>query len=230
MRRLALFSLVPALAAAPLAAQTFEGTISLKLPMGGETMSDVQYLVRGEKTVILMTLPASAGPMAGKEMRMIVDNPAMTMTILIATELMGGKGIKMVTDLNKVAADAGKTAVTVKELHTSETIAGYKCDNFEVTAGKEVTVVCMSKDLGRFTFPGGNPMGGRGRGNGAPSWAMLFATHPGFPLKATDANGKTGMVVTGVKKGGVSSDEFMIPDGYMDMGGMRGMGGRGGGF
>jgi len=139
--------------------------------------------------------------------------------------------VKQVIDLNQAAARADTTTPVVKALGTSQTIAGHKCNDFEITSTKEVTRVCLSTDMGTFTFPTmGGGFGGRGRGGASsPSWTHLLASHPGYPLKAWTPEGKVTFEVTKIEKGSVPAAMFEIPEGYMDLGGMMGGRGRGGG-
>jgi hypothetical protein len=230
MQRMMLFCLLPVLAAAPIAAQSFEGTVTMKMNIG-TVEAETKILIKGDKSVTLMTLGAWAGPMAGREARTITDMKAMTSTALVPMEMGGSKGVKTVIDLSKANLQQPGTSVQIKELGTSETIAGYKCDNVQVTSGTNVTLVCVSHELGHFGTPTGG-MSGRSGGSAA-DWMGAFGSRPIFPLRATNAAGKVIMQVTSVQKGPVADSEFVIPDGYTDMGNMGGMmggRGRGGGF
>jgi len=222
MRRFALLTVSLATIAGQMPAQAFEGTVTMDLTIGNDGPMNAKVMMKGDKSVTVMTLGANAGPMSGKEMRMITDRGTGKMTMLIPMEMMGSKGMKMVMDLDKAAGDNG-AKVEVKALGTSQTIAGYKCEDYDVLdKGKATTKVCVTHDLGMFVFPGGGPMAGR-RSDGPPPWARAFGKDA-FPLKVSDSDGKPVMVVTGVHKGSVPADAFVIPEGYMDM---QGMGGRG---
>ncbi|HEY4322030.1 MAG TPA: DUF4412 domain-containing protein [Gemmatimonadales bacterium] len=235
MRRLALILALPALVAAPAAAQSFEGTVTMTMSSGGSNAMTMNYLIKGDKMAFDMTMPGNSGPMAGKSVHGIVDNGAHTVTMLIAVEMNGSKGFKMTENVDQVMSQMKGPDPVVKALGTTETIAGYKCDDYSVTDGKNVTNLCMSHSLGTFSYPS-NPMGGR---QGAPAWARFLGKNPGFPLKVWTPDGKVAMVVTSIQKGSVPADAFTIPDGYMDMGSgglggmmkgmMGGQGGRGGG-
>lgn len=222
MRRSALLSLLPLLAAAPLASQAFEGVVMIKMPTAGPAAGEARYMIKGNKMVTVMTMGGNSGPMAGKEMRMITDRAAMKSTMLIPMEMAGMKGMKMEIDLNAQAAKAGHAA-EITSLGTSDVIAGYKCENIAIKDGKNTTTVCMSTQLGTFAFPSS----GMGGGGGAPGWATALSSHGGFPLRVTGTDGKVVLEVTHVKPGPVSAEEFVIPDGYTSM---PGMGGRGGGI
>jgi len=220
MRRFPLFSLLPVLAAAPLAAQAFEGVVMLKMPSMGASVGDAKYMIKGDKMVTVMAM--GSGPMAGKEMRMITDRTTAKSTMLIPMEMGGMKGMKMEIDLKAEAAKAGHAA-EITSLGTSETIAGYKCDNIAIKDGKNTTTVCMSSQLGTFAYPSG------GMSGGAPAWVSALSSHPGFPLRVTGTDGKVILEVTAVHPGKVAAEEFVIPDGYTSMPGMGGRRGGGGG-
>jgi len=237
MRRTMLALLVSCLPVLPLAGQ-FEGTIHMKIPAqagAGEDML-VKIAVKGDMQAMLMQMPASAGPMAGMEMRTIIDSKTNTATVLIplppGMPAMGGmanaKGIKSVTDLSQISIDlgAGNGKSEIKKLGTKQTIAGLACDDYEITQpNAPITRACITRDIGRFVFPGQGGMLGRG-GSPPPGWAKAFGKDPGFPLKVWNADGGTVMEITAVDKRPVGASAFEIPEGYVDMSGM--MRGRGG--
>jgi len=192
----------------------------------------VTYYLKGQQMALEMAAPAG-NPMAGQTIRMVYDAPTNKMTMLVpmSPEMagrMGGmgnnmKGIKMVFDMNKIMADSATADATTKPLGTSETIAGYSCDDFAVTSKNETTTVCVTHALGKFVYP----TSGMGQGRTTPpAWTELFGKN-GFPLKVTMPDKQGSMVVTSVEKGAVPDSVFAIPGDYMDMSGM--MGGRGGG-
>lgn len=233
MRRLPLFllTLVPA---APLAAQAFEGTVSYKVIAPGSTQpATATMMIKGDRTATTITIPASAGPLAGKEMRMIVDRPAGKITTLMpAIPGMPGmdkaKGVKMVRDFTEESnAPSGSVKTEIRKLGTSQTIAGFPCDDYELTSqGNVVTRMCLASSLGTFTFP---QMGGPGRGAAAPEWVRALGGKPTFPLKVWSPNSNTvGMEVTAIKRGMVPPSTFEVPEGYVDMEAMMrgGMGAR----
>jgi hypothetical protein len=234
MRRVAVLMLVCAIPSAPLAAQ-FEGTIHMKMSSadGRSEPMTMTMVMKGDKEVSIMSMPASAGPMAGMEMRSIYDATTNTLTALMpmppgmpAMPGMGdAKGIKTVMDMSKMSPRSDEK-VDIKKLGTSEKIAGLDCDDYEITQGSgKVSRACITQSIGKFVFPGG--FGGMGRrGNSAPpGWARAFGDKPGFPLKVWSADGGVDLEVTSVEKGSVPASVFEIPAGYVDMAGMRGRGG-----
>jgi hypothetical protein len=240
MRRLAVIVLAQVVSAAPLSAQ-FEGTVTARasnLNGTGEEMT-MKMFIKGTKQATVITMPASAGPMAGLEMRMIVDAQTNTATTLMPIPPMmqqmpaaaNAKGIKSVIDLSNVGrGDRGTNDdVQVKKLGTHERIAGFDCDDYEITSsnGKSMRA-CVTESLGRFVLPGvSGPMGRRGGASSSPAWARAFGGRPWFPLKVWNNDGKVDLEVTGVERGQVSASLFEIPDGYVDMATLfRGRGGR----
>ena len=73
------------------------------------------------------------------------------------------KGIKSVIDLGKVSANPNveQETVDIKKLGTTEKIAGYDCEDYEITPSKgEPMRACIAQKLGHFLFPSmGSPMG-----------------------------------------------------------------------
>jgi hypothetical protein len=233
MRRATLLYLLPVLAATPVAAQAFEGTAIVKAAPA-ETVPS-KWMFRGHQIAIDGVMPASSGPMAGSTMHIIIDHTAQTATVLIpltpaVSGMMGSmlppgsKGIKMVSALPKAAP--GATPTPPKNLGTSETIAGTKCDDYEATGSDgSVERMCVTHELGEFTYPS---IGGRGgRGGAAPAWVDAMRQIGGFPLKVWSPAGRVDFEIESVQRGSVPASAFEIPEGYNTMGGM---GGRGGNF
>lgn len=221
--------LTPLLLAAPLGAQGFEGTIAMRLSGGqGESMDATMY-TKGDRMAMVVKLPASAGPMAGKEMRSIMNHATGKVTVLLpAVPGMplppGSKGMKMTTDMmtGPMAKQGEEADFTARKLGTSQTIAGYSCDDYEVTSAGEVMNICVTDRLGRFTMPG---TGMPGRQQPPPAWARAFGDKPMFPLKVWGTSGGSAaeMLVTSVTPGSVPAP--MLDDsaeGYVDMSAMMG--------
>ncbi len=190
----------------------------VKQSFNGGAMSDATVKFKGDRMLITTQTGNNMGAMmAGKEMRIILDRKTMMMTAMIPMEMGNIKGMKVSSDLKKAADAAGP--VDVKSPGTKETIASHSCEDFQVIDGTDTYTVCIASSLGVFIYPS-NMMG---RGGGAPKWAVALQQHPGFPLKVTGPGGKVFFEATSVQPGSVSESEFAIPDGYQDMGGMRGM-------
>lgn len=232
--------LLPLALALPLGAQGFEGTMTMRIAAPDGTQMEARTMVKGSQMAMALTAPASAGPMAGAEIRMIVDRSAKTATMLMPIPAgMGGggflppdaKGIKIVNPIDGGEAASGAAAapaVEYKKLGTSQTIAGLKCDDYEFTSDGQTIRSCLAANVGMFYYPslGGGMMGGRGgRGAaGAPAWSKGVGQAPGFPLKVWSTDNKVSMEVTAIDRAAVPASTFEVPAGYIDMAGM--MGGR----
>jgi hypothetical protein len=229
MRRTTLL-LAPVLLAAPLTAQGFEGTIAMRLSGGQMGAMDITMHSKGDRSAMVMKMPASAGPMAGSEVRTVINNATHKMTMLLPAMPgmplpAGSKGMKMTMDMSDIPGAAGAEntdKVAVRKLGTSQTIAGYACDDYEVTADKQVMSMCVTDRLGKFTMPGTGMMG---RQQAPPAWARAFGDKPMFPLKVWgNADGTAvQMEVLSVKAGSVPASVLDdSAEGYVDMSAMMG--------
>jgi hypothetical protein len=190
---------------------------------GSAAGGQMTYYIKGSMLAAKFSMNGGG---AVHEGRMIFDIPNHKMTVLVPMAMNGMKGMKMVMD-TKDMGDSSASTTEAKALGTSETIAGYKCDDIQVIdKGKPSSTICLTHDLGFFAYAA---MGAMGRRAASPSWTRVIGNKPAFPLKVTDDKGKVVMIATSVQKGSVPDDAFSVPDGYMDAsGGMAGMmGGRG---
>jgi hypothetical protein len=226
--------LLPLALALPLGAQGFEGTLSMRIGAPDGTMMDAKYALTGDMMGVTMIAPASAGPLAGSEIRMIINNVAKTMTMLMPIPAgMGGgflppdaKGIKQVSSIASYDDPMTESSYQFKATGTSQVIAGLTCKDWQHTQDNVVTNVCLATGMGKFTYPSiGGGMGGRGRSS-SPAWTKLTGTQMGFPLKVWEGNGKVVMEVTAVDRAAVPISAFETPAGYVDLGGMMGGGRR----
>lgn len=223
------------LLAAPLAAQEWQGSVTMTMvspDMGGEPVTMVMHR-RGNMVANVITMPPSAGPVAGQEMRMILDDAAKTMTLLaplppgamIPPAMTGGKparGMKVVTELGTEPQDAKATEGSVKALGSSQTIAGTRCDDYEVTADGETMRLCLASGLGNFSFASASP---RGMGSAqVPGWARAIIGK--FPLQVRDKAGTFTLTATKITPGAPAAALFEVPEGYADVSAMMGGMGR----
>ncbi len=138
-----------ALVAVPLAAQGFEGVLTIKMP--NAPVPDMTWSIKGTKAVGAFTVRNDQT--GDVETRYYVDNAANTTTSLVQVPGMeassGNKGIMMVRDLfPPVDAAAPKP----RKLGTSQTVAGIKCDDYELTDAAK-TRACLATGLGAFVYP-----------------------------------------------------------------------------
>jgi hypothetical protein len=228
--------LLPALlllGSAPLAAQQWQGSIAMTMTSAdqrGESIAMVMHR-KGSMLANVMTMPASAGPMAGQEMRMIIDESSRTLTMLtpmmpgmmIPPAMTGGKpakGMKMVSNLGDDLDPNTAAKGSAKPLGTSQTIAGMKCEDYEVTTEGETMQMCLATGIGSFAFANL-----RGPGSASvPAWARGLQGK--FPLQIRDKAGKFAMNVTKITPGAPAASLFEVPEGYADMSAMMGGMGR----
>ena len=226
--------LLPVLAAAPLGAQQFEGSLNVRIRGDNSTETlDGVMTSKGNRTAIVFTAPASAGPMAGRDVKVIVDIDAKLATMLAANPpgmpAMGNmKGVKMSMKLEDIAGEVRDGMKDVdgelKKVGTSQTIAGTKCDNYQfVTKGEKPVNLCVTSELGHFNLIDPGAMGGA---NGGPKWARMIKKGDLFPLKVWTSESDVYFEVTGVARKSVPESMFVIPSGYMDASGMMGGMGR----
>jgi hypothetical protein len=225
MRSTALL-LVPLLVA-PMAAQEFEGTVTMKMQNQGQGAADVTVYIKGDKAAYAIVLPS--GPTAGQTMRLIMNGSTRKVTMLMPAMPgmplpAGAKGVKMVSDMGPMGvADGDHDNVTVTPLGSSQTIAGAKCDDYRIEENGNQVHMCISTTLGSFRMPS---MSGPGRQAPPPAWARAIGDKPMFPLKVwSDADG-VAMEVTSISRGGVPASALdETAEGFVDMsslmGGMR---------
>ena len=215
--------LVPLLATS-VAAQGFEGTVTMHMDNQGRGAADVTVHVKGELAAYAIVLPS--GPTAGMTMRMIMNGPANRITMLLPAAPgmplpAGAKGIKMVTDLSDLPGNDGREAdMKVTPLGTTQVIAGMSCRDFAVESQGQQMNMCVSEEMGQFRMPS---LGGPGRQGAPPAWAKAFGDKPMFPLKVWSEKEGVAMEVTSVKRGTVPADAFdENAEGYTDMSAMMG--------
>jgi hypothetical protein len=200
-------ALMVALTATTVAAQGFEGAITINMTNENSGQAQVMtYVVKGGK--IRIDVPGGTGG------AVIIDPAAKKMQML-----MTAQKIYVDVDMNTIGGQA--TSAPPKITHTGkmDTVAGYKCEHVTVTAEDGDTDVCMAQGLGGFMMPAG----GRG-GSATPSAWVKALGEAGFPLKVEKA-GKVSLEATKVEKKAIDASLFSV-DGFtkMDMPGRRGGG------
>jgi hypothetical protein len=186
--------------AVPLAAQSFEGTVSMNVTGDNGVVTPISYMIKGGK---MRFEPGNA------QVSVIIDPVANRMMMIMNAQ-------RMYTEIDfagaVVAAQqqaVGKNPAVVRT-GRMETVAGYKCEHVTVTDDDGVSVdSCVSSELGGFRMPAAsNPMAPRKEAG----WiAQLGSTS--FPLKV-QKGGKTIMQVTAIEKKSLDAALFAAPDGY----------------
>ena len=192
-----------AVSAAPAAAQ-FEGTITMRISStrGG---GDMQYSIKGDR--LRIDLNAATGGMY------IITDSGVAKMVMPAQHMYLEPPMPKVND---AAAGKAKKA-SIKATGKKETIAGYQCEHYLITAEDGQYDACFSNQLGKFMAPMNPMMSSAKRGD-----VLSELGGSGFPLKVQKVNGETVLEVTKVDKKALSEEMFSIPAGYqrMDLGAM----------
>ncbi len=189
------------LAAVPLGAQSFEGTVSMTINGENGPGQSMTYMLKDGK----MRFELGGGKMAA-----IIDPAAQHMIVIMTAQRM-----YMEQNFGSAAAamqaQAGSVkAPTITRTGKMETIAGYKCEHVIATDDDGQSVdICLSSELGGFRMPtASNPMAPQ-RESG---WIAQLGSGK-FPLKAVK-NGKTILQVTAIDKKPLDAALFAAPEGF----------------
>jgi Domain of unknown function (DUF4412) len=193
---------------AVLGAQTFEGTITMRInapgrgatAQGQATMpQQMEYQVRGGKVRVNL-----GGGMAGGMAMLAVPQEQKIYMLMVAQQSY----MEMPMVPPSAAASAAAAAadeVKVTRTGRKEVVAGFTCEHVLLTPAKgEGTDMCLTTALGRYM----DPMQGMRRGP-APAWQKQIAD--GFPLKVSLPDGSVAMEVTKVEKKRLANELFSVP-------------------
>jgi hypothetical protein len=190
--------------ASPLAAQSFEGTVTMNITSDNGTVRPISYMLKGGK---LRFDPQGAG--AAGQMSVIIDPASQHMMVIMPSRKM-----YMETDFGGAMAAAQQQVAgknpSITRTGRMDTVAGYKCEHVMVTDDDGTSVdTCVSSELGGFRMPtASNPM--------APQHEAGWVTQMGsgsFPLKV-QKGGKTVMEVTSIEKKSLDATLFAAPEGF----------------
>ena len=186
--------------AVPLAAQSFEGTVSMNVTGANGVVSPISYMIKGGK---MRFDPGNA------QMSVIIDPVGKRMIVV-----MNAQKMYMEREFgDAVAAVQQRTGVgnpSIVRTGKMETVAGYRCEHVIVTDDDGASVdSCVSSELGGFRMPtASNPMAPQKEAG----WiAQLGSTS--FPLKV-QKGGKTIMEVTAIERKTLDAALFAAPEGY----------------
>jgi hypothetical protein len=213
--------------ATPVAAQEFRGTLNMRMsdPTSGQLVDTRLHLGAGKQAMV-MTTPS--GPLAGTEVRLVINPGANRVTMLMATAMAGtmspgAKGFKVVTDMTQggSAPSGNATPPTARALGTNQTIAGMRCEDYEVTMEGQQFQMCMTEALGRYSLPDMTSSNG---GPSRPGWLSAFGNRNVFPLKLITGENKVSMEVVSVDRRPPAAALFdENPEGFVTPPGMPGM-------
>lgn len=221
MRYLPLLALSFVALSQRLDAQRFEGTITVRVGGPGGTGSMLTRMTaKGDKVLNVIALPGM-----GQEIRTITDNSARTLTSLtpfppgmtLPPGVATAKGIIDVRPLPVPAkiTPGATTKADIRKLGTSQTIAGTRCDDYEVTGETgQIVRMCLATSLGGLV-PGA--LGGAATGGQPAPWTKALGNKPLMPLKIWQPDGTTILEVVAIKRQLVSPRLFDVPPGYITM-------------
>lgn len=191
-------------AAGPLAAQGFEGAITLRMASRqGAPPQEMEYLSRGGNVRVNVNSPAGSMSIIGlqAESKTYMLMEAQRMYMEVPPESMSAA-------LSK--ADEPKVTKTGRK----ETIAGESCEHVIIETsganGPQKTDVCMAYGLGPFV----SPMSNMAR---MTAWQRQLIKEGGFPLRVTLGDGSVPIEVTKIEKKRVSETLFRIPADFSKM-------------
>ncbi len=198
-----LLAVVPA---PTVAAQPFEGAVTMRLSAkgaNGPQVQEVEYLVRNGKVRVSMGGPAGAMSLLSvpQEQKVYV--------------LMAGQHAYM--ELPVADAASGVAANTPAEAQITrtgrmDTVAGYACEHVTVTSAAQAVDLCLAKGLGGYV----NPLAAMQRSR-APAWQRALSADGGFPLKVTMPDGSVPIEVVKIEKRKLANDLFSVPLSYTKM-------------
>ena len=204
-----ILSLSLALSSASLLAAPFEGTARFKT-LGTESKGahEMEFSIKGDKFRIDID-------QGGHKVAVIMDSRA-KQAVTIINERKAYMVMKL--DGQGAASDKAKPAGKLVKTGKTETIAGYKAEEWAFEGGEPKTHIWGTQDLGGWS-PVSDP---RGRG---PQMEIPAELKDGnfFPLRVVGEHG--GMEAVKVTKKSLAASLFEVPEGYeaMEMGAFGGM-------
>jgi len=194
-------ALLPLLCIAPpLAAQGFEGTVTMNITSDNGNAHAMTFMLKGGK----MRFDPGGG-----QVSVIIDPNAQRMLVIVNAQHMYMES-SFADAAGALQQKVAVTDPTIVKTGKFETVAGYKCEDVTATDddGKSVTI-CLSSELGGFRMPAAsNPMAPQPESG----WlAQLGARN--FPLRVKK-DGKTIMEATAIEKKSLDAGLFVAPEGY----------------
>ena len=194
------------------AQEKFEGKVVMNVKSGDKD-TDVNFLVKGSKTIIQVTNEEKANMiMDSKEKKMIILMPEQKMYMEMDMNMMKGLASKMGKSDQTEKSD--KMAGDFKMTGETKNINGYECEKW-VYSGEDgdKTEAWMTKELGNF-MGFSNPM----MNDEATSWQKKIEGQGYFPMLAIhyDDSGEaeSSMEVKSVEKKSLDASMFEVPAGY----------------
>ncbi len=201
------------------AASAFEGKLSLNLTAGKGKPQVMDYSIKENSIRIDMTAD-------GQSFASIMDLKKMEMMMLMPSEKMY-MVMQLKDTVEKTAKKMEGKEPDIEKTGRTETILGYKCDEYVTKEKNATTEIWIAEGLGMFMGlgenGGGGGMGGMfgGKKKAAAGWEEKFKGKPGFPLRVVSRDGKNKetfrMEATKVEPGSLPASLFQPPAGWQRM-------------
>jgi hypothetical protein len=165
-------------------ASAFEGKVSLSMSSGKGRPQVINYAIKGSS--LRMEIEAE-----GKTMAQILDLEKQEMIMLMPEEEMY-MVMPFKEAVKKVMEEEDLKQNNLEKTGRTETILGYKCEEYVSKEKNTTTEIWIAEGLGTFMgiSGGGNPMMGGGRARGA-AWENALKGKPGFPLRVVSRDAKS---------------------------------------
>jgi hypothetical protein len=209
-----------------LAADTFEGTVSMTIA-APNMKSGPQALSMSLKDGNMRTdMETSRGAMSA-----IFDMKGQQIIILMPQQRMYMVQPMMQPPAGQAPAHAGAPPANLQDTGVKETILGYECTKYTSTGASGTTEIWVTDQLGTFMglFHGGGP---GGRPQAPADWESALKGRNFFPMRvvSNSTKGTFKLEVTAVNKTSLPDSLFSPPDGWQkfDLGNIMGGAMRGG--
>jgi hypothetical protein len=194
------------------AADAFEGKVSLAMSSGKGKPQTLNYSIKQDAMRIEITAND------GQSFASIMDMKKLEMIMLMPKEKMY-MVMPMKQTIEKAAASADIKDPNIEKTGRTETILGYKCDEYVTKDKNSTTEIWLAEGLGSFMGMGDNGGGGMfGKKKAAASWEEKFKGKPGFPLRVVTRDGKSKetfrMEATKIEPGSLPTSLFQPPSGW----------------
>ena len=199
------------------AANAFEGKVSLTMTAGKGKPMALDYSIKGQALRIDMNAE-------GQSFATIMDLSKMEMLILMTEQKMY-MVMPIKEPVEKAMKDAEKKDPNIVKTGRTETILGYKCEEYVTKEKNTTTEIWLAEGLGTLMGMGNNGGGGGGMGamfggksKASAGWEEKFKGKPGFPLRVVTTDSKSKetfrMEATKIQPGSVPASLFAPPAGF----------------
>lgn len=194
------------------AADAFEGKVSLAMSSGKAKPQTLNYSIRQDALRIDILAEG------GQSFATIMDMKKMEMILLMSEQKMY-MVMPMKDTVEKAVAKAEIKDPNIEKTGRTDTILGYKCDEYVNKEKNTTTEIWIAEGLGAFMGLGDNSGGGMfGKKKISTGWEEKFKGKPGFPLRVVSRDNKNKetfrMEATKIEPGSLPASLFQPPAGW----------------